>query len=127
MTLGGGLGGLVAAEAEVSEGYAVAFGAVGWICRYGMEEYAWRVGCEAVGHAIPAALMGGGIGIIASLLFPTREAPSLYAFRYATLSLDPVAGLARWRPSGLCRALQGRLEHAQSCRRRANLCSLQSV
>lgn len=71
--------------------------------------------------------MGGGIGIIASLLFPTREAPSLYAFSYATLSLDPVAGLARWRPSGLCRALQGRLEHAQSYRRQANRPSLQSV
>jgi hypothetical protein len=117
----------VAAEAEVSEGYAVAFGAGDRVCGYGMEEYAWRVDGEAAGYAIPAAFMGGGIGIIASLLFPTREAPSLYAFSYATLFLDPVAGLARWRHSGLCRALQGRLEHAQSYRRQANRCSLQSV
>lgn len=117
----------MAAEAEVSEGYAVAFGAVGWICRYGMEEYAWRVGCEAAGHAIPAALMGGGIGILASLLFPTREAPSLYAFVTRPSPWTLWLALREWRHSGLCRALQGRLEHAQSYRRQVNRPSLQSV
>lgn len=126
MTLGGGLGGLVAAEAEVSEGYAVAFGAGDRVCGYCIEGYAWRVDGCAAGYATPAARMGGGIGIIASLLFPTREAPSLYAF-----VRDPLPGPCGWpcevEASGLCRALQARLEHAQSYRSQANYSTLQSV
>lgn len=92
MTLEGGLGGLVAAEAEVSEGYAVAFGAVDRVCGYCIEGYAWRAGGEAVGHAIPAARMGGGIGIIASLLFPTTGGAIALRFQLR----DPLPGPCGW-------------------------------
>lgn len=90
VTLGGGLGGLVAAEAEVSEGYvvAVAFGAVDRDCGYGSGRggYAWRVGGGAAvqQQGIRAARIGG-IGIIASLLLLRGRRHTLYAlrFRYA--------------------------------------------
>jgi hypothetical protein len=118
----------VAAEAEVSEGYAVAFGAGDRVCGCGMEGYAWLVGgAAAVGHT---GSTKGGIGIIASLLLLRGRRHTLYAFvtRPSPGPLWPaLRALSRWRHSGLCRALQGRLEHAQSYRRQANLSSLQSV
>ena len=104
----------MAAEAEVSEGCVVAFGAVeGDYCRYGAAEWhAWREGdsAEAAGHRAALAL----------LLLCRRRTP--LRFRYATLdwtlwaswvdSLDEL-----WL---MPRTLQARLEHAPSYHRQAN-------
>ena len=76
----------MAAEAEVSEGYAVAFGAGDRVCGYGMGGYAWLVGgAAAVGHT---GSTKGGIGIIASLLLLRGRRHTLYAFVRDPL-LDP--------------------------------------
>jgi len=49
VTLGRVGAGLVAVEAEVSEGCVVAFDGVDRVCGYVAEEHAWRLG-DAAGH-----------------------------------------------------------------------------
>ena len=101
----GGLGGLVAAEAEVSEGYIVAFGAVdrdcGW-CMNDIEGYAWRVGGAA---AEAAAGHTGNIGMIASLCSLRGRRHSLYAFVTRDPHLDPGGWPCEW-PCEPCLGVQ---------------------
>ena len=61
----------------------------------------------------------GGIGIIASLLLLRGRRHTLYAFVNWTL-WPALRALSGWIRSGLCRARQARLEHAQSYHRQAD-------
>ena len=98
VTLGGGLGGLVAAKAEVSEGYVVALGAVDRDCGYGREGYAWRVGggAAAAGHTGSTNRRRHWHWHYCFSAAPSREAPYALRFRYHWTLWPALRALSGW-------------------------------